>query len=640
MELRGDEGTPFDDDLDTITRHLDDVDVPSLLMSMVHMTGDLSLLDGPWRPRASGIFVRQGGMTSEEQAAVRAAALEVIVAYRAGGYELPSSPDVDAALTMMRAMVAADVGEEYAELVHGELHVDGQDPGEVAMVSVVDDRAELPVIVIGCGESGLLAGIRLLEAGIPFTIVEKNGGVGGTWHENRYPGCRVDIPNHFYSYSFETNDHWTELFSRQPEIKAYLQDVMDRHGVEPFVRWNTEVVRTVWDERDGVWHVEIRSADGSTERLSARAVISAVGQLNRPTIPDLPGAAAFAGPAFHTARWDAAVDLAGKRVAVIGAGATGFQLVPAIAEDAAQVTVYQRTAQWAAPNPAYFARVRPGVRWAIRHLPYYARWYRLLLMWNVTDGARDVGLIDPAWNGGDRSVSALNDAVREVFTKWLTEQVDDPGLLRKVVPDYPPFQKRMLQDDGTWLRSLQRDDVELVREPIDHIEADAVVTADGTRREADVLVYATGFAVSKVLWPMEIVGRDGTALNELWDDRPGAYLGITVPQFPNFFIMYGPGTNPVSGSSVIWMSECQMHYIVGCLDLLAHGHRTIECRPDVYADYHRRTQDELSRMVWTHPAVSSYYKHADGHVYTVLPWRAIDYWWWTRRPDPADFVLT
>jgi 4-hydroxyacetophenone monooxygenase len=139
---------------------------------------------------------------------------------------------------------------------------------------------------------------------------------------------------------------------------------------------------------------------------------------------------------------------------------------------------------------------------------------------------------------------------------------------------------------------------------------------------------------------MEIFGRDATALNDKWDDRPGAYLGITVPQFPNFFIMYGPGTNPVSGSSVIWMSECQMHYIAGCLDLLAQGHRAIECRPDVYDDYHQRTQDELSRMVWTHPAVRSYYKHADGNVYTVLPWRAIDYWWWTRRPDPADFLLT
>jgi 4-hydroxyacetophenone monooxygenase len=639
MQLRGDDGVPFDDDLDTVARHLEDVDVPSLLMSMVHMTGDRSLLEGPLRPKASGIFVRQGGMSRDEQAALRAAALDVIAAYRAGGYVLPSPPDVEAALTMMRAMVAVDVGDEYAELVHGELHIEGHDPGEVTMAASVDERAALPVIVVGCGESGLVAGIRLREAGIPFTIIEKNRGVGGTWHENRYPGCRVDIPNHFYSYSFETNEHWTELFSGQREIESYLQGVMDRHGIEPYVRWDTEVVRMVWDEAEAVWRVEVRTPDGPIEHLAARAVISAVGQLNRPVVPELRGADTFEGPSFHTARWDADVDLAGKHVAVVGAGATGFQLVPAIADEAAQVTVYQRTAQWSAPNPGYFASVRPGMRWAIRHLPYYARWYRLLLMWNVTDGARDVGLVDPSWDGGDRSVSALNDAVREAFTQWMTQQVDDAELLRKLVPDYPPFGKRMLQDDGTWLRALQRDDVELVRDPIDHIEADAVVTVDGARRPTDVLVYATGFSVSKVLWPMEIVGRDGTRLNEKWDDRPGAYLGITVPQFPNFFIMYGPGTNPVSGSSVIWMSECQMHYITGCLDLLAQGHRTVECRADVYDDYHRRTQEELSAMVWTHPAVSSYYKHADGHVYTVLPWRAIDYWWWTSRPDPADYVL-
>jgi 4-hydroxyacetophenone monooxygenase len=385
----------------------------------------------------------------------------------------------------------------------------------------------------------------------------------------------------------------------------------------------------------------VRTADGSDEQLVARAVISAVGQLNRPMTPAIPGAERFAGPAFHTAAWDDTVDLRGARVAVIGAGASGFQLVPTIAPDVARLTVYQRTAQGMAPNPRYHERVGPGVKWAVRHLPFYARWYRLALAWEVCDGAMQYNRRDPAWDGGDRSVSEMNELVRQAFTAWLEAQVSDPALLAKVVPDYPPFGKRMLQDNGSWLASLQRDNVELVRTPIDHVDADGVVTTDGTHRPADVLIYATGFKVSEVLWPMRIVGVGGAVLDEVWDGKPAAYLGITIPAFPNFFCMYGPGTNQVHGGSIVFVSECQMTYIMGCLDRLAAagGGVVLECRRDVHDDYHARTQAELAKMVWTHPAVRSYYEHADGNVYTVLPWRSIDYWRWTRAPHDGDFVL-
>lgn len=639
MKIEREGSLPFDDEADAIARLLEDLHPAALLMSLVHLTGDASLLTGPFRPRSAGLFDDEGGLDADERAALRSVAVAALLAYRTRGYELPPPPSADLALDMMRTLVCQPVGEEYRPWIRDELRLDGVDPGEIPLRSSPEGRARLPVVVIGCGESGLLAGIRLKEAGIPFTILEKNDGVGGTWLENRYPGCRVDIPNHFYSYSFETNDGWTRFFSEQPEIRAYLERVMARHDIAPHVRWRTEVRSCVWQPDSATWRIHVRTPDGADEELVARAVISAVGQLNRPLVPAIAGADSFAGPTFHTAAWDDTVDLRGARVAVLGAGASGFQLVPTIAPDVAQLTVYQRTAQWIAPSPRYHERVGPGVGWAVRHVPFYARWYRLSLAWQVCDGAMQFSRRDPDWDGGDRSVSAVNEMVRAGFTAWIEAQVEDPELLAKVIPDYPPFGKRMLQDNGTWLRALQRDNVELVRDAIDHIDATGVTTVDGRHRPADVLIYATGFKVSEVLWPMRIVGTGGAVLDEVWNGKPSAYLGITIPGFPNFFCMYGPGTNQVHGGSILFVSECQMTYILGCLDLLARDDSAVlECRRDVHDDYHARSQAELANTVWTHPAVRSYYKHADGNVYTVLPWRSIDYWHWTRAPREADFV--
>ncbi len=313
------------------------------------------------------------------------------------------------------------------------------------------------MVVIGCGQSGLLAGIRLQEAGIPFTIIEKNPDVGGTWFENSYPGCRVDVGNHFYCYSFEPSDHWTEYFAQQPEIQSYFTGVMRpaRHRDRTFVGTPRSCPRSGTNALQR-WEVVVRTADGAPETIEARAVISAVGQLNRPNLPDIPGRDTFAGASFHSARWDHSVDYRGKRVAVIGAGASGFQIVPTIAPDVAELTVFQRTAQWMFPNPNYHEPVGPGVQWALRHLPFYGRWYRFLLFWPGCDGGLAAARVDPEWPHQDRAVSATNDITRELFTAWISEQVgDDPELLAKVIPDYPATGKRTLQDNGSWLRALE-----------------------------------------------------------------------------------------------------------------------------------------------------------------------------------------
>ena len=548
---------------------------------------------------------------------------------------------------MMHVLLSEPVPDEYLGLMLEELELDGVDrravpwPGDEPPEGV----SAAHVVVIGAGMSGLLAAIRLGQAGIPYTVIEKNAGAGGTWYENRYPGARVDVGNHFYSYSFAPDDHWSEYFARQPELQAYFEHCMHLYGVADHVRFATEVRRASWDDDTATWSVEVAPADGSgpVETITANAVISAVGQLNRPKLPDIAGRDDFAGLAMHSAQWVDGTDLAGRRVAVIGTGASAFQIVPTVAPDVEHLTVFQRSAPWMFPNPHYHEAVGPGVAWAVRHLPFYGRWYRFLLFWPACDGGLAAMRVDPDYPHPDVAISEINDAARQVFTQWMADQIgDDAELLAKVVPDYVCLGKRTLQDNGSWLTALTRDNVELVTDPIERIVADGIVTTDGRHHPVDVIVYATGFHANRFLWPMEIVGRHGRTLAEQWGDRPTAHLGITVPGFPNLFCLYGPGTNLASGGSIIFHVECQVRYVMGALvDLLARGRRSMDVRRDVHDAYNERLQAEMDTMVWSHPSIrNSWYRGPDGRIYGLSPWRLVDYWTWTRAPDPADYQFS
>ena len=631
-------GQPFTTSDEEIAEALLDVSIPTLMLSLVHMSGDAGLIRGELKP--AGLFLNevQGYMSEADKAAVRKIALEVIADYRDRGCQEPEPIGQELLQEMMQWLVCEPVPAEYVPMLLEEMELDGTDSR--AVLGTPADN--FPVVVIGCGESGLLAGIRLKEAGIPFTIVEKNEGVGGTWWQNSYPGARVDVGNHFYCYSFEPTDQWTHFFAEQPELQAYFQTVMDKYDIGRHVLWETEVTEASWDDDTATWSVTARDRTGVTTTLTARAVISAVGQLNRPHLPDIEGQRGFAGPAFHSSDWDHSVDLRGLRVAMIGAGASGFQIAPAIADEVESLTVFQRTAQWMFPNPNYHAEVGPGVQWALRHLPFYGRWYRFLLFWPGCDKGLEAARVDADYPDQQKAVSEINEITRIMFTEWIASQVgDDPELLAKVVPDYPATGKRTLQDNGSWLRTLTRDNVELVRAGIDHIESDAVVTEDGTRYPADIIVYATGFQANKMLWPMTIRGRDGEILSERWGQRPSAYLGITVPGYPNFFCMYGPGTNLAHGGSLIFHSECQMRYITECLELLINGgHACLEPREDKATEWHERSQAEMRKMVWSQPSIKhSFYKNSFGEVHILSPWRLVDYWSWTREPNRDDFVI-
>jgi len=625
-----------------IARALESASIPTLMMSLIHVTGDASLLRGPIRPQRAVMGEVHGGLPEAERAEVRRQALAALRAYRDRGCKLPPPPELKTVREMMSFMVGEPVPDEYAPMMLEEMELDGEDQRALRWDGVPEERrSAFHVLVVGAGMSGILAAIRLEQAGIPYTVVEKNPAVGGTWYENRYPGCRVDVANHFYSYSFEPNE-WVEFFSQRNELFAYFERVVRDYGVRDKIRFEREVTSASWDEDAGRWDVRLRTRDGGEERISANAIVSAVGQLNRPSIPDLPGRERFAGPSFHSAEWDDAQELRGKNVAVIGTGASAFQLVPEVAKQAAKLSVFQRSPAWMTPNAIYHAKVSDGKKWLLRHLPAYARWYRFLLFWPGSDGLLPSLVIDPSWPHSERSVNALNEEQRVMFTAYLASQVGDrPELLAKVTPSYPPFGKRMLQDNGSWLGALKRENVDLVTCGIREITKGGVTDNDGVHHPADVIVFATGFHTNKFLWPMRVTGRGGAVLSERWGDDPRAYLGITVPDFPNLFCLYGPSTNLAHAGSIIFHSECQVRYAMSCLKgLLESGKRTMDCRRDVHDAFNAKLDETLARMVWSHPGMNSWYKNAKGRVIATSPWRLVDYWGWTRDANLADYRLS
>ncbi|MFM7737354.1 MAG: flavin-containing monooxygenase [Alphaproteobacteria bacterium] len=625
-----------------IARALASANAATLVASLVHVTGDPSRLRGALRP-GRAVLGERAWLSPQEREGLLVEAHAALCELRDRGGALPPPPSAEVVRETMSFVAGEDVPADYVPMMLEELALDGRDARAVPIAEGVpaERLAAFRVLVVGAGISGILMAIRLAEAGVACVVVDKNDGLGGTWFENVYPGCRVDVANHFYCYSFEPNPDWSEFYSRQPEIRAWLERCADRHGIRPSLRLRTEVESAAWDEDAALWRVVLRGRDGTRETLAANVVVAATGQLNRPKIPDLPGLDGFDGPVFHSAAWRPDVDLSGLRVGVVGTGASALQLVPEVARVAARLAVFQRSPAWLRPNPSYRRRVSEGKKWLLRHVPFYGRWYRFLCFWPASDGLLPSLEIDPDWPHPERSVNRANDAAREMLTASLRAQVgDDPELLAKVIPTYPPFVKRMLQDDGAWIETLRRPNVDLVVDPVRRVERDAVA-CEGSRHPLDAIVLATGFQATRFLAPMRVTGRGGVRLDEEWGDDPRAHLGITVPRFPNLFLLYGPGTNLAHAGSIVFHSECQVRYVSGCLRmLLADGARAIECRPEPCEAWNRRLDERMARLVWSHPGASSWYKNSRGRVVTTSPFRLLDYWRLTLSPDPADFRLS
>jgi 4-hydroxyacetophenone monooxygenase len=625
------------DDADRLAEAVAIANIPALLMMLVQMTGELRWLEPPYRPsRPRGLSDNDsGGLPDDVQDEVRAAALEAITAWRGGRPLAIPTPPPALRLKMLACAMAEEIPPGYDSIIEAELPAADQAPPPAPKVP-----AGFEVLVIGAGVSGLCAAVNLKRMGVPFTVVEKTSSVGGVWRDSRYPGAGVDTPNHLYSFSFAPYD-WSMYFALRDELKVYLEHVADKFELRPQIRFDTAVESLDYEADSQRWRVSVRTPAGELQTLRPNVVISAVGIFNPVKYPDIKGLGDFAGRCFHTGEWPADADLNGKRVAVIGNGASAMQIGPEIQNQVRSLTIFQRSPHWAAPHEQFRKPIPEALRILLREVPLYRAWYRLRLGWAYGDRIHAALQKDPAWPHPERSLNRINDGHRAYFTQYVVSELGDrTDLLDQVLPTYPPFGKRLLMDNG-WYRMLRNERVELVSTPITEIKADRIVVEGGREFPADVLVIATGFDVLRFLTCFETRGRSGRSLRETWeDDNAKAYLGTVIPDFPNFFCLYGPNLQPGHGGSLMFVVEMQMRYVMDVIGkMLQEQAGAVECRKDVHDAYNEGVDRAHDNMVWAHPGMQTYYRNSRGRIVVNSPYLNAAYFDMTRRADPADFVI-
>ena len=464
------EPIPADDDL--LRNALADAEIPALLAATAHVTGDLSVLRPGLRPDPARLREPQGGLDEAQLAEGRTVAFDALTRWRDATRCTPQQPTDESLRVILDFCTGTTVDDRYVPLLREELAIEGDRlrAPDWSKSAVAPDRP-FTVAIIGAGMSGIAAAHRLKQAGVDFTVIEKNDDVGGTWYENTYPGCRVDVQNHMYSFSFAQKHDWPYYHSPRQVLQQYFRQCAEEFGLMSNIHFTTEVLRAEWNDDSGEWNLTVRGPGGE-RTVTAHAVVSAVGQLNRPRWPDLAGMKDFAGPYFHSAEWDDTIPLDGKKVAVIGTGASVCQFIPIVAQQAEHLSVFQRTAPWLIPSPRYQQAVEPGFRWLLGHVPFYAQWYRFFLFWRGAEGLIAAATVDPSFPPSERSVSKENEEIRVLLTEWLKFTArDDDELLAKITPNYPPLSKRFVLDDGIWGDTLARPNVDLVTVGIDRIEA-------------------------------------------------------------------------------------------------------------------------------------------------------------------------
>jgi 4-hydroxyacetophenone monooxygenase len=553
----------------------------------------------------------------------------------------PKPPAWDESQRLMQLFLGGPWSPSKLRIGYEELAFDDF-PRDVQWSSVPkeDQLAGYFVVVIGAGLSGIAAAVQLKRLGIRFVVIDRQAGIGGTWYLNNYPEARVDVGSHSFQFTFEKRHPWTEYFASAGETQAYLDMIVDKYNVRSEMTLGTEVTSARWVESASLWQLTLVDDQGSERVIEANFVISASGLFSTPNaVPEIDGIETYSGRMFHTTGWDHDFDLEGKRIALIGNGSSGAQLMPSIARAAGSLTIFQRNPQWIGPMTNYRAPVPAALHWLMDSFPYYWNWSRFS---DVVAGLtfQDLHAFDPDWQKAGGVISPRNDSFRAALTEYVTNELgNNPELLKKVLPAYPPMVRRLVVDNG-WFKALLRGNVELVTEQIEHFVESGIVTSDGALREFDLVVMASGFKVSKYLWPVNWVGRGGATLESVWSkDGARAYLGMVMPRFPNLFMFYGPNGQARAISIYSW-AECWARYAVQSIaSLIESGRHAMEVRAEVFDGYNARLDEATAKLIWEMEG-HSYYVNEHGRSGVNMPWEAETYHEMIVKPNLEDYEVS
>ena len=622
-----------------IERAIEESDLNALRIALLQATGDRELADLEivMKPIRGGAFFLHS-LTEQGEKLVKDRALEFLSDPGNRG-PVDVVPTEDEVRRLIRALTGDDVSDQMFDLAREELAFedfprDSSWTGEPP----VDKLRNFHVLVVGAGASGIAAGIKMRRLGIPFTIIERLDDITGTWHRNQYPDVRVDTNCFLYQFKFEKRYKWTEYFPTQARVKEYLHYLADKYDLQPDVRLGQEVVAAEWCDDSATWTVTARSVDGSSHRYDANVVISASGVFSTPLVPDIPGLDSFAGPVVHTADWDPNLPYASRRVGLIGNGSTGTQILPRLADEAVHVTAFQRTPQWIINSPLLKAEVSPHVQWLLDAMPHYWNWASYVQFVGTAE-TQVAQLLDPEWQASGGMINERNDKLREGLVDYVRSKVGHvPDLFERSIPDYAPLARRIVIDNG-WFDALLRDNVTLETRGIERIVPSGAELRDGSAAEFDVLVLATGFQVSRYFFPVVYRGRGGTTFADEWKkDGARAYLGITMPKFPNFYALYGPNVTPRFGGFLQWV-DVWTRYILDLLIKQIEGDiGAVEVRQEVHDDYNERMDEQTRVLLWEQEGQSGYFVNEFGRSGLQMPWEADLYHSWVKSPDPDDFT--
>ncbi|KAJ5890108.1 hypothetical protein N7504_010918 [Penicillium tannophilum] len=619
---------------------IDKSNLNALRLALLQVTGDPDLANMRTRRHA----IRGGAMfahvlSEEDVPALKEKAFAYLVA-RAPGDRIPPPPSKAEAKKLTDLFGDEPVPEyeydyHYEELAYEEFPRDAKWTDKKPSADKIDN---FKVVVIGGGISGIAAAVQFKRLGLNFQVLERQGAIGGTWLLNSYPDARVDTSSYLFQFKFFKNYPWSEYFASAGETRKYLDDVAEHYQIKDHFKFNREVIGAVWHEDTSEWELTVKHADGLEETIICNAIVSGSGLFATANQPDIKGIKDFKGPIFHTSKWDSSVDYRNKRVALLGTGSTGTQLAPAVAREAKQFTVFQRTPNWIMKMDGYRSEIDDHVRWMFANMPYY--WNLYCYSSHVTSQQLQyMQNIDKDWQAKGGKINERNDLVQKNLTEYIMSKAEGvPGLLEKILPKHAPLVRRLVVDNGFY-DMLHRENVELVTDDIDQFTENGLKTKDGVEREFDIVVLGTGFKVTQYFWPCKYVGRNEASMQSLWSkDGPRSYMGLAMPGFPNFFSFYGPNHQPRSGGFYSW-GEIWARYTALCfVHMLENDKSSMECRKDVFDEYNTRLDEAAKDLIWEMEG-HGYYVNEFGRQSVNAPWHTAVYHRMVSKPNFEDFEI-